>query len=136
MVWRARRPLHPESLADTLPTAMAGVVRGRGHLWLASRPAAVVTWRSAGPHMELHEAGCWLEPGDDSAWRGASPQRRTRPRGSGTITAANAVTPSRSPAPTHRPGPAVLRTRRGPAGRQGVVTGLGRLGGLPRSPAR
>ncbi|MFF7230824.1 GTP-binding protein [Streptomyces sioyaensis] len=77
VVWRARRPLHPERLADALPTVMAGVVRGRGHLWLASRPAAVVTWRSAGPHMELHEADRWLEPGDESAWRGASPQRRT-----------------------------------------------------------
>ncbi len=77
VVWRARRPLHPERLADALPTVMAGVVRGRGHLWLSSRPAAVVTWRSAGPHMELHEADRWLESGDESAWRGASPQRRT-----------------------------------------------------------
>ncbi|MFU9037626.1 MULTISPECIES: GTP-binding protein [unclassified Streptomyces] len=77
VVWRARRPLHPERLADALPTVMAGVLRSRGHLWLSSRPASVVTWRSAGPHMELHETGRWLEPGDDSAWRGASPQRRT-----------------------------------------------------------
>lgn len=77
VVWRARRPLHPERLADALPTVMAGVLRSRGHLWLSSRPASVVTWRSAGPHMELQEADRWLEPGDDSAWRGASPQRRT-----------------------------------------------------------
>lgn len=77
VVWRARRPLHPERLADALPTVMAGVVRGRGHLWLSSRPAAVVAWRSAGPHMELHEADRWLESGDESAWRSASPQRRT-----------------------------------------------------------
>ncbi|KOG37436.1 hypothetical protein ADK74_36735 [Streptomyces decoyicus] len=77
VVWRARRPLHPERLADALPTVMAGVVRGRGHLWLSSRPAAVVTWRSAGPHMELRDADRWLEPGDESAWRRASPQRRT-----------------------------------------------------------
>lgn len=77
VVWRARRPLHPQRLADALPTVMAGVVRSRGHLWLSSRPAAAVTWRSAGPHMELREADRWLEPGDESAWRGASPQRRT-----------------------------------------------------------
>ncbi|MEU9489848.1 GTP-binding protein [Streptomyces decoyicus] len=75
--WRARRPLHPERLADALPTVMAGVVRSRGHLWLSSRPEAVVSWRSAGAHMELREAGRWLEPGAESAWRAASPQRRT-----------------------------------------------------------
>ncbi|MGW7639875.1 GTP-binding protein [Streptomyces decoyicus] len=58
--WRAR--LEPVTVAPSRP---------------GTTPAAVVTWRSAGPHMELHEADRWLEPGDESAWRGASPQRRT-----------------------------------------------------------
>ncbi|WP_330479013.1 transposase [Streptomyces platensis] len=42
VAWRARRPLHPQRLADTLPTVMAGVLRGRGHLWLSSRPRASI----------------------------------------------------------------------------------------------
>ncbi|MFH8630449.1 GTP-binding protein [Streptomyces lydicus] len=75
--WRARRPLHPERLADALPTVMAGVLRSRGHLWMSSRPEAVVTWRSAGGHLELQEAGHWLELDAESVWRAASPQRRT-----------------------------------------------------------
>ncbi|MGW4890470.1 GTP-binding protein [Streptomyces murinus] len=75
--WRARRPLHPGRLADELGVVMPGVVRGRGHLWLCSRPDAIVTWRSAGAHLELREADRWLEEGDAGAWQTASPQRRT-----------------------------------------------------------
>lgn len=75
--WRARRPLHPERLAEALGAVMAGVARSRGHLWLSSRPDAVVAWRSAGAHLELREADRWLEAGDRKAWEAASPQRRT-----------------------------------------------------------
>ena len=77
LLWQTRRPLHPERLADALPTVMSGVVRGRGHLWLCSRPESVVTWRSAGPYLELREADRWLEAADSRAWTAASPQRRT-----------------------------------------------------------
>ncbi|MEU8918783.1 GTP-binding protein [Streptomyces nigrescens] len=77
VLWRARRPLHPERLADALGTVMCGVVRSRGHLWLCSRPDSVVTWCSAGPHLELREAGSWLEAGARHAWDAVSPQRRT-----------------------------------------------------------
>ncbi|UQA90818.1 GTP-binding protein [Streptomyces halobius] len=77
VLWRARRPLHPARLADALADVMSGVVRSRGHLWLSSRPGSVVTWRSAGPHLELRETDRWLELGDEHAWRSASPQRRT-----------------------------------------------------------
>lgn len=77
VVWRDRRPLHPGRLADALSVVMCGVVRGRGHLWLCSRPDSVVTWRSAGAHLELREAERWLEAADARAWEAASPQRRT-----------------------------------------------------------
>jgi G3E family GTPase len=75
--WHARRPLHPERLADALALVMSGVVRGTGHLWLCSRPDAVVTWRSAGAYLELREADRWLEEDDPRGWEAASPQRRT-----------------------------------------------------------
>ncbi|MCT9081336.1 GTP-binding protein [Streptomyces fulvoviolaceus] len=77
VLWRARRPLHPGRPADALPVVMRGVVRGRGHLWLCSRPDSVVTWRAAGAHLELREADRWLEAADAGAWEAASPQRRT-----------------------------------------------------------
>ncbi|MGW3968848.1 GTP-binding protein [Streptomyces ardesiacus] len=77
VVWRARRPLHPERLADALGEVMCGVLRSRGQLWLASRPDAVVTWRSAGGHLEIREADRWLEADSSPAWQAASPLRRT-----------------------------------------------------------
>ncbi|WP_426544431.1 GTP-binding protein [Streptomyces sp. UG1] len=77
VLWRSRRPLHSGRLADALPVVMRGVVRGRGHLWLCSCPDSVVTWRSAGAHVELRVADRWLEPADSRAWEAASPQRRT-----------------------------------------------------------
>ncbi|MER7879157.1 GTP-binding protein [Streptomyces solisilvae] len=77
VLWRSRRPLHPERLAESLPRIMPSVVRGRGHLWVATRPDAVISWRSAGRHLELREAGRWLEDGDTEGWRAASAQRRT-----------------------------------------------------------
>jgi G3E family GTPase len=77
VLWRSRRPLHPERLAESLPRIMPAVVRSRGHLWVAPHPDAVISWRSVGRHLELREAGRWLRDGDTAAWRAASPQRRT-----------------------------------------------------------
>ncbi|OEV12879.1 hypothetical protein AN218_06325 [Streptomyces nanshensis] len=77
VLWRARRPVHAERLSGALADVMFGVVRSRGHLWLASRPDSVVIWHSAGAHLELREAGGWLEAGAAGAWEAASPQRRT-----------------------------------------------------------
>ncbi|MFG3405664.1 GTP-binding protein [Streptomyces sp. NPDC048142] len=75
--WRSRRPVHPQRLADALAVALRGVVRSRGHLWLCGRPDSVITWRSAGAHLELQEADRWLEPQETGAWQAATPQRRT-----------------------------------------------------------
>ncbi|MBO8191479.1 GTP-binding protein [Streptomyces oryzae] len=77
VLWRARRPVHPGRLAEALSVALLGVVRGHGHLWLANRPESVVTWRSAGAHLELREAGPWLEAEAPQLWAAVSAQRRT-----------------------------------------------------------
>ncbi|MCC9310584.1 GTP-binding protein [Kitasatospora sp. RB6PN24] len=77
VLWRTRRPLHPERLAGCLAEVTRSVTRSRGHLWLANRPGTVVTWRSAGRHLELRAAGDWLEDGAAEHWRHASPTRRT-----------------------------------------------------------
>ncbi|MFJ3921489.1 GTP-binding protein [Streptomyces sp. NPDC090022] len=52
LVWHARRPLHPGRLAEALGDVMFGVLRSRGHLWLADRPDTVINWRSAGPGID------------------------------------------------------------------------------------
>ncbi|MGW7359010.1 GTP-binding protein [Streptomyces sp. NPDC054802] len=60
-----------------MSAALPGVLRSRGHLWLASRPDALITWRSAGGHLEIRETGRWLEASASPEWEAASPQRRT-----------------------------------------------------------
>ncbi|WP_327364354.1 GTP-binding protein [Streptomyces sp. NBC_01296] len=76
-VWRSRRPVHPERLTEALGDTTLGVLRSRGHLWLANRPESAATWRSAGGHPEIREADHWLEAPASPAWEAASPQRRT-----------------------------------------------------------
>ncbi|MEU2828889.1 GTP-binding protein [Streptomyces lavendulae] len=56
LVWHARRPLHPGRPAEALGDVMFGVLRSRGHLWLANRPDTVINWRSAGPHLDIRES--------------------------------------------------------------------------------
>ncbi|MEU6848910.1 GTP-binding protein [Actinacidiphila alni] len=75
LLWRTRRPLHPGRLAEVLGGVLAGVVRSRGHLWLATRPDDVISWRSAGSHLQLQPTERWLLSGDPR-WTAVHPQRR------------------------------------------------------------
>ncbi len=75
--WSSRRPLHAGRLADTLGPICAGVIRSRGHLWLANRPHSIQRWESAGDHLAIQTTGTWLPEHDGKAWQAASAQRRT-----------------------------------------------------------
>ncbi|MDH6108625.1 G3E family GTPase [Kitasatospora sp. MAP12-15] len=75
--WSSRRPMHARRLHDALAEISAGVIRGRGHLWLANRPHSIYRWESAGEHLFLQPAGSWLPEQDDGKqWQGASAERR------------------------------------------------------------
>ncbi|MGI5130108.1 ribosome hibernation factor-recruiting GTPase MRF [Pseudonocardia sp. CA-107938] len=71
----ARRPFHPERLHAALDHLLDGVVRARGRIWLATRPADVLWLESAGGGLQIGHAGTWLDT-DDDAWRHAEPERR------------------------------------------------------------
>ncbi|MDQ7909955.1 GTP-binding protein [Phytohabitans sp. ZYX-F-186] len=58
-VFRACRPFHPQRLHETLDAINTGVLRSRGHLWLASQPHIVVTWEFAGGRLTLGALGRW-----------------------------------------------------------------------------
>ena len=58
-VYRARRPFHPERLAEAVDR-LDGILRSKGAVWLASRPDIVGTWSQAGPWLRLEPAGWWL----------------------------------------------------------------------------
>ncbi|MFC0530949.1 CobW family GTP-binding protein [Phytohabitans kaempferiae] len=75
-VFRARRPFHPQRLYDTLETLQDGVLRSRGHLWLASQPDTVVAWDFTASGLTLGTLGRWLAAVPDDCWDLASDDRR------------------------------------------------------------
>jgi G3E family GTPase len=76
VVFRARRPFHPQRLFDTFHRINANVVRSRGHIWLASQPDVVVAWEFGGGSLAMGALGRWLASVPDDQWKRASNHRR------------------------------------------------------------
>ncbi|KAB8163823.1 cobalamin biosynthesis protein CobW [Streptomyces sp. 3MP-14] len=60
MVWRQRRPFHPERLYAALPRLTALAPRSRGRFWLADRPDTLLGWDAAGGSLVVDNVGPWL----------------------------------------------------------------------------
>ena len=58
-VYRADRPFHPRRLWALAERGLPGVVRSKGWVWLASRPAWCGFWTVAGQSRTLEPAGFW-----------------------------------------------------------------------------
>jgi G3E family GTPase len=58
-VWRARRPLHPARFRAFLQTPLPGVIRAKGHFWLATRPAWAGEFSLAGAMAQTRPLGLW-----------------------------------------------------------------------------
>jgi G3E family GTPase len=76
VVFRARRPMHPQRLYDALEELTDQALRSRGHIWLATQPDMVLAWESAGGGVALGSLGRWLAATDPPAWEQASDSRR------------------------------------------------------------
>jgi G3E family GTPase len=77
-VFEARRPFHPARLHQALDVLLAGVVRTRGRIWVATQPDVALWLESAGGGLRVGHAGAWLAAVGDDAWRRASPERRAK----------------------------------------------------------
>ncbi|GAA2523097.1 CobW family GTP-binding protein [Winogradskya humida] len=76
VLFEARRPFHPDRLHDALDDLTGMPVRGRGQLWIATRPATAISWESAGGGLLLGNLGHWLTALPRDRWPEASPMRR------------------------------------------------------------
>ncbi|MEM8563841.1 MAG: GTP-binding protein [Pseudomonadota bacterium] len=58
-VYRARRPFQPEAINELLSNPLPGVIRAKGHLWIATRPKFVVEYSLAGKLSSFEPIGTW-----------------------------------------------------------------------------
>ncbi|MFJ6568659.1 CobW family GTP-binding protein [Streptomyces sp. NPDC091292] len=76
LVWRRRRPFHPERLYAALEDLTCAAARSRGRFWLADRPDTLLHWDAAGGALCVESAGPWLASLPDAAWEMVPPVRR------------------------------------------------------------
>jgi G3E family GTPase len=58
-VYRAREPFHPAKIHAVLNGDLPGVIRAKGHFWLASRPNRVAEFSLAGAVSSVTPLGGW-----------------------------------------------------------------------------
>ncbi len=57
--YRARRPFDPQAIHTLLNGALPGVIRAKGHLWIATQPNWVVEFSLAGALSSISPLGTW-----------------------------------------------------------------------------
>ncbi|MEL6964082.1 MAG: GTP-binding protein [Pseudomonadota bacterium] len=67
-VYRARRPFEPQRIHDALNAALPGVIRAKGHLWIATRPEWVVEFSLAGALSSIKPLGTWWATVPKERW--------------------------------------------------------------------
>ncbi len=58
-VYRARRPFDPQAIHDLLNGPLPGVIRAKGHFWIATRPEWVAEFSLAGALSSVVPLGNW-----------------------------------------------------------------------------
>jgi G3E family GTPase len=67
-VYRARRPFVPEKIKALLDGAMPGVIRAKGHFWIATRPDWVLEFSLAGALSSVTPLGTWWASVPKERW--------------------------------------------------------------------
>ena len=67
-VYRARRPFVPEQIMAVLNGDLPGVIRAKGHFWLATRPDWVAEFSLAGALSSVQPLGTWWASVPQERW--------------------------------------------------------------------
>ena len=67
-VYRARQPFVPEKILDVLNGTMPGVIRAKGHFWIATRPDWVAEFSLAGALSSIKPLGTWWATVPKERW--------------------------------------------------------------------
>lgn len=67
-VYRARRPFVPEAIYAVLTGEMPGVIRAKGHFWMATRPEWVAEFSLAGALSSVKPLGNWWATVPKDRW--------------------------------------------------------------------
>ena len=67
-VYRARQPLEPEKILAVLNGDMPGVIRAKGHFWIATRPEWVAEFSLAGALSSVKPLGTWWAAVPQDRW--------------------------------------------------------------------
>ena len=67
-VYRARRPFEPEKIKALFDGDMPGVIRAKGHFWIATRPEWVLEFSLAGALSSVSPLGTWWAAVPKERW--------------------------------------------------------------------
>ncbi|MGO7594014.1 GTP-binding protein [Rhizobium leguminosarum] len=67
-VYRSRRPFDPARLSRILGQPLAGVIRAKGHFWLATRPDEIGLLSIAGTQYRIDTRGFWWASVPKAQW--------------------------------------------------------------------
>ena len=67
-VYRARRPFAPRAIHDVLNGDLPGVIRAKGHFWIATRPDWAAEFSMAGALSSVRPLGTWWAAVPEPRW--------------------------------------------------------------------
>ena len=67
-VYRARQPFEPEKILNVLKGDLPGVIRAKGHFWIATRPGWVAEFSLAGTLSSIQPLGTWWASVPQERW--------------------------------------------------------------------